>query len=70
LQARPTAALILLGNVANEIDPLIPLSETKKLYAEHPYNITFIHNRAIIDFFKPLHLLKRQKALEMGNVQQ
>jgi uracil-DNA glycosylase len=59
LAKRPSAELILLGNIANEIDPLITTPHTKKLYAEHPYNITFIHNPEIIDFFKPLHLLMR-----------
>ncbi len=70
LQKKPAVELILLGNVANEIDPLIPSQQTKKLYAEHPYNITFIHNPTIIDFFKPLHLLMRQNPLEMDSFQQ
>jgi uracil-DNA glycosylase len=69
LQKRPQAELILLGNIANEIDPLIPYPQTKKLYAEHPYNITFIHNPTILDFFKPLHLLKRQISLELGKIE-
>jgi uracil-DNA glycosylase len=59
LNERPNAELILLGNIANEIDPLITTPGTRKLYAEHPYNITFIQNPDIKNFFKPLHLLKR-----------
>ncbi len=60
LHERPTVQLILLGNIANEIDPLIHQQGLKKIYAEHPYNISFIHNKDVIEFFKPLRLLKAQ----------
>lgn len=56
-QQRPNVELILLGRIANEIDKLIDHFEIKKLYAEHPYNISFITNQTVLDFFKPLHLL-------------
>lgn len=59
LAKRPTVQLVLLGNIANEIDPLIHQPNTKKFYAEHPYNISFITNATVLDFFKPLHLLKK-----------
>ncbi|EKD55278.1 MAG: Uracil DNA glycosylase [uncultured bacterium] len=59
LKNRPNVQLILLGNVANAIDKLIVPHKIKALYAEHPYNISFIHNAAVIDFFKPLHLLRK-----------
>ena len=59
LQKRPDAQLLLFGNVANEIDQLITQPGIKKVYAEHPYNISFIHNPEIIAFFKPLHLLRQ-----------
>lgn len=58
LKQRPQVKLILLGRIANTIDNLIPQSGVDKLYAEHPYNISFITNQEVIDFFKPLHLLK------------
>lgn len=58
LQHRPQVKLILLGRIANTIDSLIPNINVDKLYAEHPYNISFITNQTVIDFFKPLHLLK------------
>jgi uracil-DNA glycosylase len=54
---RPNIALILLGRIAHTIDQLIPNPSIKRLYAEHPYNHTFILNSQVIDFFKPLHLL-------------
>ncbi len=54
---RPHAQLILLGNIANAIDKLVTHREIKRFYAEHPYNISFINNPKVIDFFRPLHLL-------------
>jgi uracil-DNA glycosylase len=49
---------ILLGQIANKINPLIPDSpHIKKICAEHPYNLSFINNSIILDFFKPLNLL-------------
>src|SRR5262245_6970231 len=59
LQHRPTVKLILFGRIANTIDSLIPAFPVEKLYAEHPYNISFITNQKVIAFFKPLHLLKK-----------
>jgi uracil-DNA glycosylase len=59
IEKRPQVQLLLLGNIANSIEKLITHHETKRLYAEHPYNISFMHNLKIIDFFHPLHLLNR-----------
>lgn len=59
LQNRPQVKLILFGRIANSIDSLIPAGHLEKLYAEHPYNISFITNQEVIDFFKPLHLLRK-----------
>ncbi len=58
IEKRPDVGFILLGNIANEIDPLITQSATHKFYAEHPYNISFINNPTVLDFFRPLHLLR------------
>lgn len=63
LKQRPQVKLILLGRIANTIDNLIPQVSVDKLYAEHPYNISFITNQKVIDFFKPLHLLKLNQSL-------
>jgi uracil-DNA glycosylase len=57
-QQRPSACLILLGNIANIIDTLLEKPFIHKLYAEHPYNISFIQNPEVIEFFKHLHLLR------------
>lgn len=49
---------ILFGKIAQTIDQLFPDSTIERLYAEHPYNLSFIHNPEVIRFFKPLHLLR------------
>ncbi|MBI2785674.1 MAG: uracil-DNA glycosylase [Legionella longbeachae] len=49
--------LILLGKIAETV------SQDKLsigLMAEHPYNISFITNQHVLDFFKPLDLLKNE----------
>lgn len=46
--------LILFGRIAQQI----PESNVfKTLIAEHPYNLSFIHNTLVQNFFKPLDLL-------------
>lgn len=65
-QKNPNVQLILLGNIANNIDKLIQHLPIKKWYAEHPYNISFILNPAVLEFFKPFNLLKSD-CLHVGN---
>lgn len=55
----PSVQLILLGNIANIIDKLITNHQGNLFDAEHPYNISFITNPAVLDFFRPLHLLRK-----------
>lgn len=55
----PDTQLILFGNIANIIDKLAGHHCPKKLYSEHPYNLSFISNQQVIEFFKPLHLLMK-----------
>lgn len=55
----PKVQLILFGKIANTIDELFPHPQVKRIYAEHPYNLSFIHNPKVLAFFKPLHLLRR-----------
>lgn len=57
----PKISLILLGNIAKSIDSIKSSTKFPKLYAPHPYNISFIQNQAILAFFKPLHLLRKNK---------
>lgn len=59
LQKRPKVKFILLGRIANAIDALLPASDVQKIYAEHPYNLSFITNSEMLNFFKPLHLLQK-----------
>jgi uracil-DNA glycosylase len=55
-----TITLILWGNVAHAIDPIAP-DQFIRLIAEHPYNVSFIHNPDMLHFFHPLHLLLRNR---------
>lgn len=56
---RPNVQLILLGNIAAQIDKITIDLDVKKFYSEHPYNISFITNPTVIEFFKPLSLLRK-----------
>lgn len=62
LDNNPNVGLILFGRIANPVDMLITNPLVKRLYAEHPYNHTFITNKSVLDFFKPLHLLFKNDA--------
>ncbi len=51
--------LLLFGKVA-ELVTGFKASKYFELYiAEHPYNISFITNRKVLDFFQPLHILSK-----------
>jgi uracil-DNA glycosylase len=52
--------LILMGNIAKKINQTKDISVFKTLSVEHPYNISFIHNTFVQDFFRPLDLLKNE----------
>ncbi len=58
-EKKPNIELILLGRIAKTIHAFVPSAFQAKREAEHPYNISFITNPAMLSFFKPLHLLKR-----------
>lgn len=49
--------LLLFGKIAQIIHAFPEAKTFPQLIAEHPYNISFISNQEIIDFFRPLHLL-------------
>jgi uracil-DNA glycosylase len=59
LQRRPKVTFILMGRIANEIDKLLPHQPMQKLYVEHPYNLSFVTNPDVIQFFEPLGLLRK-----------
>lgn len=54
---KPSLKLILFGRVAKQVPEanLFP-----SLIAEHPYNISFITNPDVVNFFKPLDLLAKK----------
>jgi uracil-DNA glycosylase len=52
--------LILMGNIAKKVSQIEAAPSFKTLSVEHPYNLSFIHNRAVQDFFRPLELLKNE----------
>ncbi|MCC5015273.1 MULTISPECIES: uracil-DNA glycosylase [unclassified Legionella] len=53
-QYNQTLQLILFGRIAEEIPEA---SFFSCLIAEHPYNLSFISNPMVLEFFKPLDLL-------------
>lgn len=56
----PQIELILFGKMAEKIGRLEQLSHVKRLCAEHPYNLSFIQNKSVLDYFKPLRLLDKR----------
>lgn len=55
-QAPPT--LVLWGKIAGWLDGLPAFSHFPRAIAEHPYNLSFIQNKAMQGLFGPLHLLR------------
>jgi uracil-DNA glycosylase len=52
--------LILFGNIAKDIKKLLPPSHNFKLIEScHPYNLEFITDKKIQDYFAPMHLLSK-----------
>lgn len=49
--------LVLLGNIAQAISKLAAPFGFSQFVAEHPYNISFIHNPDVLNFFRPFDLL-------------
>lgn len=59
-QEIPSVQLILFGKIAEAILRLPPAQQFKNLTVEHPYNISFITNPKVINFFQPMQLLKTE----------
>ncbi|MBY0377502.1 MAG: uracil-DNA glycosylase [Gammaproteobacteria bacterium] len=57
----PQTELLLWGRLAQMIDHFPQSHRFKRHYAEHPYNLSFIHNPEILAYFRPLHLLNRHQ---------
>jgi len=56
---KPDLELVLFGNIAKVISKLAAPDGFKQFVAEHPYNISFIHNPEVLEFFRPFDLLKK-----------
>jgi uracil-DNA glycosylase len=54
----PSPTLVLWGRIAHWLDDLPAVSRFPRSMAEHPYNLSFIQNRAMQDLFGPMHLLR------------
>jgi len=50
--------LLLMGNISKVITKLPEAESFEKVISEHPYNVSFIANTEIIQFFKHLQLLQ------------
>lgn len=62
LKKRKRVKFILLGRIAKTLDQFIKHHpRLRPLYAEHPYNHSFITNTQILAFFTPLHLLRQKE---------
>lgn len=63
LKQNPEVKFILFGKIALTIDKMLDShTHVEKIYAEHPYNLSFINNPKVLHFFKPLHLLRKTVA--------
>lgn len=58
--------LLLFGRIAEQINRLETLSSLDKMIAPHPYNLSFIQHAEIINFFRPLTLLKKTVRMKQG----
>lgn len=67
LSRRPSVHFILFGKIANAINPLIIDTSVHKLYAEHPYNLSFITNPDVLSFFGQLRLLNKRCTTSMAD---
>ena len=52
-----TIQLILFGKIAEKINQLPAASHFSQLMAEHPYNLSFIQEPKVLNFFRPFNLL-------------
>lgn len=55
----PRLNYCLFGKIAQKIKLLTNKTSGQLLISEHPYNLSFITNREVIDFFEPLRLLNK-----------
>jgi uracil-DNA glycosylase len=51
--------LVLWGKIAEQIRQIPASASFTSICSEHPYNLSFITNKAMQEFFSPMHLLTR-----------
>ncbi len=65
LAVRPHTTLLFFGNIAQNLSFPNLNPNVNQLHAEHPYNITFIQNPEILNFFRPFDLLSCDKKVKV-----
>jgi uracil-DNA glycosylase len=55
-EIKPEVEVLLFGKIAKQLVETCPLPVVR---AEHPYNVSFIYNEAVLSFFKPLDVLNK-----------
>lgn len=58
-QGAQAPTLVLWGKIAGQLQGIEAASHLPSVAAEHPYNLSFIHNRAMQALFGPMRLLYR-----------
>lgn len=58
-RVKVTPTLVLWGKIAQQLEAVTVLDQFPKIISEHPYNLSFIHNKLMQDLFRPMHLLRR-----------
>jgi uracil-DNA glycosylase len=56
--------LVLWGKIAEQIKHIPGSAELASICSEHPYNLSFISNQAMQNFFAPMCLLIRQRSID------
>ncbi|WP_295763035.1 uracil-DNA glycosylase [Undibacterium sp.] len=56
--------LVLWGKIAEQIKHIPASTQLASICSEHPYNLSFISNQVMQDFFAPMRLLIRQPSIE------
>src|SRR5690606_18600205 len=50
--------LVLWGKIAEQLKKLPETARLPQIYAEHPYNLSFIQHQGMQDLFGPMELLR------------
>ena len=58
-QQQTVAKLVLWGKIAEQLKQIPSVGLFPHIVAEHPYNLSFIANQTMQNFFRPMELLKK-----------